>query len=71
MRHAVEMRARGYSLDRIRQDLSYRLRTTNRGRANGRGGAWQKRDVATLITRGIVLLEQETNGKGLAATTQR
>jgi DNA invertase Pin-like site-specific DNA recombinase len=71
MRRAVEMRAQGYSLDQIRQHLSYDLKTTNRGRTNGKGGAWQNRDVVTLISRGMELLEQETTGQGLAATTHQ
>ena len=71
MRRAVELRAHGYSLDQIRQYLSYELKTTNRGRTNGEGGAWRNRDIVTLITRGMELLKQETDGQGLAATPHR
>jgi DNA invertase Pin-like site-specific DNA recombinase len=71
MRRAVELRAQRYSLDEIRQHLSYDLKTTNRGRTNGEGGAWRKRDIAALITRGMELLKQETDGQGLAATPHR
>jgi DNA invertase Pin-like site-specific DNA recombinase len=71
MRRAVELRAQGQSLDQIRQHLSYDLKTTNRGRTNGEGGAWRNRDIVTLITRGMELLKQETDGQGLAATPHR
>jgi DNA invertase Pin-like site-specific DNA recombinase len=66
MRHVVELRAQGYSLNQIREHLSYELKTGNRGRSRGTTGAWCARDVSKLIARGVELLEQER--QGIAAT---
>jgi DNA invertase Pin-like site-specific DNA recombinase len=66
LRKVVELRAAGYSFDKIRQHLSYTMKVKTR-----LGGDWTKGRIATLFEQGLRLMAEtslQTGAQNLTST---